>query len=88
MHALGVKGELLDDPPSPSERPTIPVPAARDSGVCPKVTRIPLSAVTVDTVICDLSRDPRSEDYTPGNDFGPATMGSRPETDRLRSGDG
>ena len=46
-----------------SERPTIPVP--RDSGVCLKITQITLAGATVDTVVCDLSRDPRSEDYAP-----------------------
>ena len=64
MHALDVRGELLDDDTlSSRERPTIPVP--RDSGVCLKVTQIPLTGATVDAVVCDLSRDPRSEDYAP-----------------------
>jgi len=60
MHALEVEGELL-----PSERPTIPVPAPRESGVRLKVARVASFAATVDVVVCDLSRDPRSEDYVP-----------------------
>lgn len=60
MHALEVEGELLV-----SERPTIPVPAPRDSGVRLKVERVATFAATVDVVVCDLSRDPRSEDYVP-----------------------
>ncbi len=59
MHALE-EGELLIN-----ERPTIPVPPPRDSGVRLKVARIPLAAATVDVVVCDLTRDPRSEDYNP-----------------------
>jgi hypothetical protein len=58
MHALEYEGELL-----PSERPTIPVPAPRESGVRLKVSQIAWPAATVDVVVCDLSRDPRSEDY-------------------------
>lgn len=34
-----------------------------ESGVRLRVERIPLFAATVDTVTCDLTRDPRSEDY-------------------------
>jgi hypothetical protein len=58
MHALEYEGELL-----PSERPTIPVPAPRESGVRLKVSQIAWPAATIDVVVCDLSRDPRSEDY-------------------------
>ena len=63
MHALDVEGELL----SLNDRPTIPIPAPRESGVRLRVARravAPIS-VTVDIVVCDLSRDVRSEDYTP-----------------------
>lgn len=63
MHALDVVGELLEQ----DERPTIPVPPPRDSGVRLRVTRmsVPLVAATVDVVACDLSRDARSEEYVP-----------------------
>jgi len=63
MHALGVEGELL----SVNDRPTIPVPPPRESGVRLRVARVPcpLFAATVDLVVCDLSRDPRSEAYVP-----------------------
>jgi hypothetical protein len=49
------------------EMPTIPVPvpAPRDSGIRLTVTRIECAAAAVDAVVCDLSRDPRSEDYAP-----------------------
>ena len=53
------KGELA------SERPTIPVPPPRESGVRLKVTQLATFAASVDVVVCDLSRDPRSESYTP-----------------------
>ncbi len=59
MTALEVWGELA------SERPTIPVPPPRESGVRLKVERLALPAATLDVVVCDLSLDPRSEDYTP-----------------------
>lgn len=58
MHALDYQGELLA-----SDRPTIPMPAPRESGVRLKVARVAYAAATVDVVVCDLSRDPRSEDY-------------------------
>jgi hypothetical protein len=63
MHALDFEGELL----SQNERPTIPVPAPRESGVRLRVARVsvPPMVATVDLVVCDLSRDQRSEDYTP-----------------------
>jgi hypothetical protein len=60
MHALEIEGELLA-----SERPTIPVPAPLESGIRLKVAKVAWGAVTVDVVLCDLSRDPRSEDYLP-----------------------
>jgi hypothetical protein len=69
MHALEYEGELL-----PSERPTIPVPAPRESGVRLKVSQIAWPAATIDVVVCDLSRDPRSEDYLPRTS--PAAAGS------------
>lgn len=63
MHALDFEGELL----SVNDRPTIPVPAPRESGVRLRVARrsVPLIAATIDLVVCDLSRDPRSESYVP-----------------------
>jgi hypothetical protein len=54
--------EVLEEP-SPNERPTIPVPAPGESGVRLAVSRVRSVAATVDVVVCDLSRDPRSEDY-------------------------
>jgi hypothetical protein len=64
MPALEIWGEL-----SASERPTIPVPPPRESGVRLNVSRVPTGAATVDIVVCDLTRDPRSEAYIP---VGPA----------------
>ena len=63
MHALDLEGELRPA----NERPTIPVPAPRESGVRLRVARlsVPHVAATIDIVVCDLSRDPRSEEYTP-----------------------
>jgi hypothetical protein len=46
-----------------TERPTIPVPAPRESGVRLRVARVAYGFATVDVVIADLSRDPRSEGY-------------------------
>jgi len=57
MHALRFE-ELL-----PNERPTIPVPAPLDSEVRLRVTKVSAFAATVDLVVCDLTRDPRSESY-------------------------
>lgn len=63
MHALDYQGELLA-----SDRPTIPVPAPRESGVRLKVERVAYAAATVDVVVCDLSRDPRSDDHVSPDD--------------------
>lgn len=63
MAALDVRGELLeigDDTPN-EERPTIPVP--RESGIQLRTLKVGYAAATVDVVLCDLSRDPRSEDF-------------------------
>jgi hypothetical protein len=75
MHALDVEEELL----SANERPTIPVPPPRESGVRLRVARVsvPLVAATVDVVVCDLRRDRRSEEYVPDDrweDEGPETV--------------
>jgi hypothetical protein len=61
MHALDVEGELL----SVNDRPTMPVPPPRESGVRLRVARVsvPLVSATIDIVVCDQTRDPRSEDY-------------------------
>jgi hypothetical protein len=56
--ALEVGGEL-----AASDRPTIPVPEPRESGVRLQIARVAFGAATVDIVVCDLSRDPRSESY-------------------------
>jgi hypothetical protein len=60
----------LDDEDLPvTERPTIPVPTPMESEVRLRVTRVPWIAATVDVVVCDLSRDPRSESFAcPAND--------------------
>lgn len=60
MRALEVEGDLVD-----SERPTLPVPPPRESGVRLTMMRRAFHAATVDVVVCDLSRDPRSDDWTP-----------------------
>lgn len=61
--------ELVDEQLPVTERPTIPVPAPLESEVRMKVTRVPGVAATVDVVVCDLSRDPRSETFYAANDF-------------------
>ena len=64
MHALDFEGERGGWPELlASDRPTIPVPPPRESGVRLKVERVAYAAATVDVVVCDLSRDPRSEDH-------------------------
>ncbi|MBN9166367.1 MAG: hypothetical protein BGO98_05705 [Myxococcales bacterium 68-20] len=63
MHALEVEGDLPNTCLEPNERPTIPAP--RESAVRLKVATLPCSAAMVDIVVCDLSRDPRSEDFAP-----------------------
>jgi hypothetical protein len=60
MHALDFEGELLA-----TDRPTIPAPRPDESGVQLKVTRVAYAGASVDVVVCDLTRDPRSEDYMP-----------------------
>ena len=79
MHALNYPGELLA-----SDRPTIPVPPPRESGVRLKVERVAYAAATVDVVVCDLSRDPRSEDYASSVDR-VASLGDLREPDGYRS---
>src|SRR4051812_22785607 len=63
MHALEFEGAGGMSELRASDRPTIPVPAPRESGVRLKVSKVAYSAATVDVVLCDLSRDPRSESY-------------------------
>jgi hypothetical protein len=62
MHALDFEGELLF---ASRNCPTLPAPPARESGVCLQIARVPWFGATVDVVVCDLSRDPRSEDFDP-----------------------
>ena len=59
MHALDLEGDVLPA----TERPTIPVPAPRESGVRLRVARVAVApmAAAVEAVACDLTRDPRSE---------------------------
>ncbi len=45
-------------------RETLPAPPMVDSGIRVQTTRMPLASVQADIVMCDLSRDPRSDDYT------------------------
>src|SRR6185436_16078764 len=52
----------------PHERPTIPVPMPAGSGVRITLHSPQLSWAVVDVVVCDLSRDPRSEDYFDAQD--------------------
>lgn len=86
MHAQ-FQGELLA-----SDRPTIPVPAPRESGVRLKVERVAYAAATVDVVVCDLSRDPRSEDHAPSaattaaGDAGDVATADEPAPATCRSG--
>ncbi|MDB4943327.1 MAG: hypothetical protein JWP97_2861 [Labilithrix sp.] len=61
MSALEVVGEQSGG--DARDRPTIPVP--RESGVRLHVAQIATCAATVDIVVCDLTRDPRSESYVP-----------------------
>ena len=85
MHALDVEGERL----SVNDRPTIPVPPPRESGVRLRVARksMPMVAATIDIVVCDLSRDPRSEDYTPEDqrEVRPAQNDRPPSTSIVRA---
>ena len=46
-----------------SERPTIPVPAPTESEDRPDIAKVPSARAAMDVIDCDLSRDPRSEDY-------------------------
>ena len=62
MAALEVWEESPDG--MANERPTLPVPYdTRESSVRLRVARVAYGSATVDVVLCDLSRDPRSESY-------------------------
>jgi hypothetical protein len=64
MHAAKLDRDVAEARARPvSERPTIPVSAPRASRVRLDVTHIQCGAARVDTVVCDLTRDPRSEDF-------------------------
>ncbi len=63
MGALEVWRDALDQ----NDRPTLPVPEPRDSGVRLKVAKVAYGFAMVDVVLCDLSRDPRSEYFHAGN---------------------
>jgi hypothetical protein len=68
-----------------NDRPTIPVPAVpspRDSGVRLKIAHVEWPAATVDVVVCDLSRDPRSEDYAPERANSVSVLRRRPRRAR------
>jgi hypothetical protein len=54
-----------------TDRPTLPVPAPLESGLRLKVARVTYGVATVDVVVADLSRDPRSEDYAERGEEGP-----------------
>ena len=41
----------------------MPVPESRDSGVRLKVAKVAYGFAMLDVVVCDLTRDPRSESY-------------------------
>jgi len=83
MHALDVEGELL----SVNDRPTIPVPPPRESGVRLRVARrsMPMVAATIDVVVCDLSRDPRSEDYIAAGELDQPQNERPPSTSIVRA---
>jgi hypothetical protein len=66
LDALEEMFTIETDDPRARERPTIPVP--RDSGIRLQVERVPGSGATVDIVVCDLRRDPRSEAYAEHDD--------------------
>ena len=69
--------EEVDELLAACDRPTIPVPAPRESGVRLKVSRVAYAAATVDVVLCDMTRDPRSESFveTPPHRAGLARCG-------------
>ena len=79
MHALEA-GELLAN-----ERPTIPVPAPLESEIRLRVARVPRAAMTVEVVMCDLTRDPRSESYIPEEERGRPQNESPPSTSIVRA---
>lgn len=85
MHALDFEGELL----STNERPTIPVPAPRESGVRLRVARksVQPTGVTVELVVCDLTRDQRSEEYVADDqrDGGPPQTVRQPAMTNIRA---
>ena len=53
-----------------NERPTLPVPAPRESEVRIRTTRMPWPVATLDLVMCDRSRDPRTEEFHARNASG------------------
>lgn len=81
MHALELVEEVLA-----AERPTVPAPPPLESGVRLSCTRVVVSAATVDVVVCDLTRDPRSEDYATGDaDAASSQNESPPSTSTVRA---
>jgi hypothetical protein len=76
--------DLVDDQLPVTDRPTIPVPAPIESEVRLKVTRVAWVAATVDIVVADLSRDPRSETYY-ANDVSPLQNERPPSTSTVRA---
>ena len=57
------EGEADDDDAPITQRETIPVP--RESGIRLHAPRVRNAAATAEVVVCDLTRDPRSEDFDP-----------------------
>lgn len=70
MGALEVWREALDQ----DDRPTMPVPEARESGVRLQVAKVAYGFAMIDAVVCDLSRDPRSEFYVQQQEARPPAL--------------
>jgi hypothetical protein len=80
LDALEEMFPIETDDPRARERPTIPAP--RESGIRLQVERVPGGAATVDIVVCDLRRDPRSEAYTEHEEDPPSRP---PSTSTIRA---
>lgn len=70
--------EVWRDALAEDDRPTMPVPEARESGVRLKVAKVAYGFAMIDVVLCDLSRDPRSEYFVD------RTLGARDDSPEER----
>ena len=59
--------EVWRDALAEDDRPTMPVPEPRESGVRLKVAKVAYGSAMIDVVTCDLSRDRRSECFRDAN---------------------